>query len=296
MKRPQDKRADFQALLGTGEVVVAPGVYDCLSARIAEEAGFSAAIVTGAGVAASMLGIPDVGLVTMTESLNQTRQIARSIDIPLIADCDTGYGNPLNVARTIEEFESAGVSAVFFEDQVAPKKCGHFAGKQVIDAADMVQKIRAAVDARTDDGLVLMARTDARATAGVEEAIRRSRLYVKAGAEMLFVEAPETEDELVSIANELAALQVPLMVNLVEGGKTPLLPVDRLAEIGFRLVTFSGSMQKTAIRAMQRLLASLKETGTVEAFYPESMLSLDERSQLLGMSKYVAMEQRYATH
>jgi 2,3-dimethylmalate lyase len=288
------KRQQFRTLLAGGAPVVAPGVYDCLSAKVVERSGASAAIVTGAGIAASVLGEPDVGLVTMSEALNQTRNIARCIGIPLIADCDTGYGNPINVRRTVREFEDAGVSALFLEDQVAPKRCGHFAGKQVIDAEEMVQKLRAACEARTDRDLLIIARTDARATYGPEEAVRRARLYVEAGAEMIFVEAPHSEDELELIGKELQPLGVPLMVNLVEGGKTPLVPVDELARLGYTLVTFSGSLQKTAIKAMQDLLVSLHATGEVTDFYPGRMVSLEERSEILGLPDYFALEQRYA--
>lgn len=295
MVKPVEKRRRLRELLQTGDVVVAPGVYDCLTARLVERAGFDAAIVTGAGLAASLLGVPDVGLVTMSESWTQTRNIAGSIGIPLVADCDTGYGNPINVRRTVSEFEMAGVSALFIEDQVAPKKCGHFAGKMVISAEDMVQKIRAAADARTDDGLLLIARTDARATSGLDEAIRRSELYVRAGAEMIFVEAPQTADELADVAKRLAPLGVPLMVNLVEGGRTPLLSVPELAAMGFRFVTFSGSLQKTGMKAMQGLLASLREQGSVSDYFPGAMLSLDERSMVLGLDHFTELEQRYAS-
>lgn len=295
MLDPKSKRRQFRELLSGSETLVVPGVYDCLSAKVVQYSGFSAAITTGAGIAASILGVPDLGLVTMLENLNQTRTIARSIDIPLVADCDTGYGNPINVMRTVQEFESIGVAALFLEDQVTPKRCGHFSGKQVISENEMVQKIRAAVDARIDGDLLLIARTDARAVDGVEVAIHRSQRYVEAGAEMLFVEAPETEEELDLIAKELSSLKVPLMVNLVEGGLTPLLPVSRLADMGFQMVTFSGSLQKTAIKAMQGLLESLRKTGSVESYYPSAMLSLEDRSELLGMSEFRELERRYTS-
>jgi 2-methylisocitrate lyase-like PEP mutase family enzyme len=288
-------RQQLRHLLSQDNAVIAPGVYDCLTARVAERAGAPAIIVTGAGVAASVLGTPDVGLLTMTEVLNQTRNIVRSVSVPVVADCDTGYGNPLNVQRTIREFENAGVAALFMEDQVSPKRCGHFSGKQIIEAEDMVQKIRAAVDAREDQDLLLIARTDARAVAGPEEAIRRARMYVDAGAEMLFVEAPHSVDELRLIGQELNPLGVPLMVNLVEGGRTPLVPVSELSQMGFSLVSFSGSMQKTAIAAMQPLVESLLRSGEVTEFYPDAMVSLDERSEILGLPGYFELEQRYAT-
>lgn len=288
------QRRRLRDLLAADETVVAPGVYDGMSARLVEQAGFDATIITGAGMAASMLGSPDVGLVTMTEALNQTRNIAATVSIPVIADCDTGYGNPINVRRTVREFESTDVAALFIEDQVSPKRCGHFAGKQIISTDAMTQKLRAAVDARRDPELLLIARTDARAVDGIEAALRRGRAYVDAGAEMLFVEAPETEEELELVGRELAPL-VPLMVNLVEGGRTPLLPAARLGELGFSLVTYSGSLQKTALKAMQGMLRSLRETRDVAEYYPSRMVSLEERSAVLGLPQFFELEQRYAS-
>jgi 2-methylisocitrate lyase-like PEP mutase family enzyme len=288
-------RRQFRELLAQPGAIIAPGIYDCLTARVAERAGAPAVIVTGAGVAASLLGTPDVGLLTMSEVLAQTRNIVRSVSVPVVADCDTGYGNPINVQRTIREFENAGVAALFMEDQVAPKRCGHFEGKQIIAAEEMVQKIRAAVDARIDPELVLIARTDARAVSGPIEAIRRAREYVKAGADMLFVEAPHSREELVLIGDELQDLGVPLMINLVEGGKTPLVPVADLGNMGFSFISFSGSMQKTAIAAMEPMVESLLRTGEVTDFYPERMVSLEQRSEILGLPAFFELEQRYAT-
>jgi 2-methylisocitrate lyase-like PEP mutase family enzyme len=287
-------RQRLRQLLDNHEPVVAPGVYDGLTARLVERAGFNAAIVTGAGVAASTLGVPDVGLATMSEVLTQTKNITHAVDIPVVADCDTGYGNPLNVRRTIQEFEATGVAGLFIEDQVAPKRCGHFRGKSVIAVEEMMQKIHAAVDARRDPDLLLITRTDAAAVSGIEAAVDRARAYVDAGAEMLFVEAPQSREDLEYVAAQLAPLGVPLMVNLVEGGRTPLLPVTELAKIGFRFVSFSGSLQKTAIKAMQELLVRLYEDGDVEAFYPSRMVSLDERSDILGLPEFFELEQRYA--
>lgn len=287
-------RKTLRDLLAQPGAVTAPGVYDCLTARVAARAGAPAIIVTGAGVAASILGTPDVGLLTMSEVLSQTRNIVGSVPIPVVADCDTGYGNPINVQRTVREFENAGVAALFIEDQVAPKRCGHFAGKQIISSGEMVQKIRAAADARQDPALLLIARTDARAVAGPEEAIRRAKEYVGAGAEMLFVEAPHSREELELIAAELQPLGVPLMVNLVEGGKTPLVPVPELGDMGFSFISFSGSMQKTAIAAMEPMVTALLETGEVSAFYPGRMISLEERSAILGLPAFFELEARYA--
>lgn len=290
-----EQRRRFRSLLERPGPIVAPGVYDCLTARLVERAGFEATIVTGAGVAASILGVPDLGLVSMTEALTQTRNIANSVSIPIVADCDTGYGNPINVRRTVHEFEAAGAAALFIEDQVSPKRCGHFAGKQVIEAAEMVQKICAAVDVRSDPDLVLIARTDARAVHGPDEAIRRAGQYVEAGADMIFVEAPHSREELETIGRELAPLNAPLMVNLVEGGRTPMVPVHELSEMGYKLVTFSGSLQKTAIHAMQELLTALHDTGDVAGFYPGRMVSLEERSEILGLPRFFELERRYAS-
>jgi 2-methylisocitrate lyase-like PEP mutase family enzyme len=266
-----------------------------LTARVAEQAGAEVVIITGAGVAASLLGTPDVGLLTMSEVLSQTRNIVRSVSIPVVADCDTGYGNPINVQRTIREFENAGVAALFMEDQVAPKRCGHFEGKQIIPSEDMVQKLRAACDARVDRDLLIIARTDSLAVAGPEEAIRRSREYVQAGAEMIFVEAPHSREELAHIGRELQGLGIPLMINLVEGGKTPMVPVAELGEMGFSFISFSGSMQKTAIAAMQPMVEALLRTGEVKDFYPEHMVSLEFRSELLGLPAFFELERRYSS-
>lgn len=287
-----EQRRRFRELLRRPEPLVGPGVYNCISARLVEEAGFEAAMITGAGIAASVLGVPDVGLITMLEVLAQSRNIVRSVKIPVMADCDTGYGNPINVIRTIQEFETAGVAGLFIEDQVAPKRCGHFEGKQLVSEIEMVRKIQAAVGARTDPEMVLMARTDARAVYGLEGAIARARAYVEAGAEMLFVEAPQSREELAEVGLALRPLGVPLLTNLVEGGKTPLVPVRELAEMGFKMITFSGSLQRTGIKAMQGFLESLRETGEVTSYYPERMVSLDERSRLLGLPDFYELEQR----
>jgi 2-methylisocitrate lyase-like PEP mutase family enzyme len=287
-------RQRFRQLLAGSETIVAPGVYDCISARLVAEAGFQAALITGAGIAASVLGLPDVGLMTMSEVLAQTRNICRSVDLPLMADCDTGYGNAINVMRTVREFQSAGVAGLFIEDQVSPKRCGHFEGKELVSTAEMCQKLRAAVEARSDPDLVLMARTDARAVEGLSAAIERARRYVEAGADMLFVEAPETRDELAEVGRALGPLRVPLLTNLVEGGKTPLLPVAELGRLGFKMVSYSGSPQRTAIKAIQGFLASLKETGGVTDWYPERMVGLGERSRLLGLPEFYELEQRFA--
>ena len=283
------KTTEFRKLIGGKETLVLPGVYDCISTKLVEQAGFKAAGITGAGLAASVLGYPDVGLTTMTEVLTQTKNIVRAVNIPIFADCDTGYGNPLNVYRTIQEFEDAGVGGLFIEDQIWPKRCGHFEKKLLISKEDMVQKVKAAVDARKDPDLVIMARTDARAVYGLDDAIDRARAYVKAGADLIFIEAPQTVEELRKVAK---SVKVPTMANMVEGGKTPILSVKELEEMGFKVVAFSGSAQKLAIRAMKELLNALKATGRLDG-YIDKIASLSERSELLGLPKYYDMEIKY---
>jgi len=283
------KTTVLRELIKTEKIIVLPGVYDCLSARLAQEAGFKAVLLTGAGIAASLLGYPDFGLISMAEVLNHTRNMVESVNIPVFADCDTGYGNPINVYRTVKEFEKAGVAGLFIEDQVFPKRCGHFDKKQVISREEMVKKIEAALDARIDPDLVIMARIDARAVYGIQEAIERANIYADAGADMVFVEAPETLDELRMIPKSVKA---PAMVNLVEGGKTPLVSVQELQEMGFKFASFSGSAQKTAIKAMRDLFTILKTTGSLDSAL-KNIASLDDRSQLLELRKFYEMEVKY---
>jgi methylisocitrate lyase len=283
------KTTELRKLLETKGIIVAPGVYDCLSAKLAEKVGFKLVQITGAGVAASTLGYPDMGLITMTEVLTQTRNIVKSVNMPVFADCDTGYGNPLNVYRTIQEFEDAGVAGLFIEDQLSPKRCGHFEGKQLISKEEMVKKIEAALDARRDPDLVIMARTDARAVYGLDHAIERARAYVEAGVDMIFIEAPQAIEELRRIAK---SVEVPTLANMVEGGKTPLVSIEELEEMGFKIVSFSGSAQKMAIKAMKELFGTLKTTGRLDDV-SQKIVSLSERSELLELPKFYEMERKY---
>jgi methylisocitrate lyase len=283
------KTTMLRELIKGDDIVVLPGVYDCLSAKLAEEAGFKAVFLSGAAISASLLGYPDFGLISMAEVLNHAKNVVNSVRIPVFADCDTGFGNPINVYRTVKEFEGAGVAGLFIEDQVFPKRCGHFEKKQIISREEMVKKIEAAIDARVDPDLVIMARIDARAIYGIEEAIKRANLYAQAGADMVFVEAPETLEELRMIPKSVKA---PAMVNLVEGGKTPLLSVAALQEMGFKFASFSGSAQKTAIKAMRDLFATLKTTGSLDNAL-ENIVSLEDRSKLLNLKKFYEMEIKY---
>ncbi|MBF0137962.1 MAG: isocitrate lyase/PEP mutase family protein [Magnetococcales bacterium] len=241
-----------------------PGVYDCLSARLAEQSGCELIFSSGFGIAAATLGMPDIGLISGTEMLQMAGNMAATVRIPLIADMDTGYGNPLNVIRTVTTARRHGIAGIILEDQEWPKKCGHMSGKRIISREEHVQKIRAAVHAREEAGdIVIVARTDARAVAGLDEAIRRGHSYRAAGADMIFIEAPQSEAELRTITRELAGM--PLMVNLVEGGHTPTLPLSELAAMGFKLGVTPLSALFAATAAMQKCFRELREQGVVTA-------------------------------
>ena len=272
--------------------VLAPGCYDALSARLVEEAGFAVAYMTGFGSSAGHLGRPDVGLMTMPEMVDNARRIAAAVSIPVIADADTGYGNPINVIRTVREYEAAGVAAIHLEDQVAPKRCGHMEGKQVIPAAEMVEKIRAAADARRSSDFLLIARTDARAVEGLDAALERGHLYREAGADVLFIEAPQSDAEIERVAREFP--DVPQLFNWAEGGKTPPVSRDRLAELGFAIVIFPISTLLAATRAMREVLARIRAEGS-----PASVLSelprFAEFTDFIGLPEVRELEARYAT-
>ena len=260
---PNDPCARLRALLARPEPLVAAGAFDALSARLVEATGFDAVYMTGFGTAASLLGRPDIGLLTLTEMVGNAARMVAAVGVPVIADADTGYGNPLNVIRTVQDYERAGVAGLHLEDQAAPKRCGHLAGKVLVPVEEHVARIRAAVAARTNPELVLIARTDARATEGLAPAIERARRYADAGADVLFVEAPHSEEEVEQVASELAGL--PLLFNWVEGGKTPAIPLERLAALGYSLVIFPVSALLSAARAMRATLGSLRATGTSAA-------------------------------
>jgi len=246
-------------MLNEPGIIVAPGAYDGISARLIEAAGFKAVYMTGAGTAASHLGQPDLGLTTLTEMATHASHLTSCLTVPLIADADTGYGNALNVVRTVREYEKAGVAGLHLEDQVAPKKCGHIAGKQILDAKEFAQKIRAAVEYRTDPDLVIIARTDARAVSGLDDAIARANLYREAGADVIFFEAPQSREEIERVAREVKA---PLLANMVQGGKTPALKAAELERLGFKIVIFPGVCMRAAVPAIEGALAQLKATGT----------------------------------
>jgi len=276
--------AGLRELLAGPEPVLAPGAYDALSARLVERAGFPAVYMTGFGASASLLGRPDIGLLSFAEMAGHARRLVQAVGVPVIADADDGYGNPLNVMRTVQEYAAAGVAALHIEDQVAPKRCGHMEGKHVIDAAEMVEKVRAAVEARGDDGPLVIARTDARAIHGLDAAIDRARRFREAGADILFVEAPETEAEIEAVAE--AFPDAPLVFNWVEGGKTPQLPVDRIRELGFALVIFPVTTLFAAAQAVADVLARLGE---------HDVPPFDDFTDMIGLPEVRALEARFAT-
>ncbi|WP_322754112.1 isocitrate lyase/PEP mutase family protein [Frankia sp. Cas3] len=285
----EDHRARMRALINAPGAAVVPGVPDAITGRVAEQMGFPAIYLSGAGFANAQLGVPDLGLVTLTEIAAQTERFREAVGIPIVVDADTGFGGPLNVRRTVRMLEQRGASAIQLEDQLFPKRCGHFEGKQVVPTGEMIARISAAVDARTDDDLVVIGRTDARATDGLQAAIDRARLYKEAGADVLFVEAPESRDEIVQVAE---ALPGPLLLNVVEGGKTPMLPADELGKIGYSLVLYANSAMRGAVRGAQIVLASLQENGCTEEVLG-SMLSWPERQALVGKPAFDALEARY---
>jgi 2-methylisocitrate lyase-like PEP mutase family enzyme len=282
-----EKRRCFKSRLTRKPIVVAPGCYDAFSARLIEYAGFEAAYMTGAGVSAGLAGVPDIGLLTMTEMVEQARRITDAVKIPLISDADTGYGGALNVYRTVRQFESAGVCAVHIEDQELPKRCGHLEGKRIVPVETMVERIKAAVDARSDPNFLIIARTDARAVYGLDDAIERSRRYGQAGADVLFVEAPEGLEELETIGRALSGR--PLFVNRGGAEKTPHVSAQALEELGFSIVIFPGDTQKAAGQAMLEVLQVLKKTGNTEDVQ-DKMMGFHDRFELLGLSGYRDME------
>jgi 2-methylisocitrate lyase-like PEP mutase family enzyme len=283
----------LRARLNRKPIVVAPGVYDALTALIATQAGFTTLYVSGAAIAYTRLGRPDVGLVTMSEVADTLALIRDRVDARLIVDADTGYGNALNVARTVRSLERMGAHAIQIEDQDFPKRCGHLDGKALIPAQEMCGKIRAAVDARHSPETLIIGRTDAVAVEGVEPAIERARLYRAAGADVLFVEAPRTRDDLARIASTLGA-EVPLLANMVEGGKTPPLSAAELEAIGFSLVIFPGGIVRALARTAGEYYASLAKQGTTEPFRSR-MLDLGQLNTLIGTPEMVALGKRYET-
>jgi 2-methylisocitrate lyase-like PEP mutase family enzyme len=291
LRTPRAPRARLRELLAGPGPVVAPGSYDALSARLVEQAGFDVVYMTGFGSTASLLGRPDVGLLTGTEMIDNARRIVAAVDVPVIADADTGYGNAVNVVRTVQGYEQAGVAGIHLEDQVMPKKCGHMSGKAVIGTDEMVGKIRAAVAARRDPDLVLIARTDAAAVEGVDAAVARARAYADAGADLLFVEAPTSEDAIADVAAQLRGV-APLVFNWAEGGRTPALPLARIAELGFSLVLYPIGTLLAATAGIRALLATLRTDGTPAEALP-GLPTFDGFTDLIGLPEIRELEERF---
>jgi len=279
----------LRQLLRQPGIIVAPGAYDCLTAKLVEREGFPAVYMTGAGTAVTRVGKPDLGLASLTEMVANASAIASTITVPLIADADTGYGGAWNVYRTVQEYEKAGVAALHIEDQAFPKRCGHLDGKEVVPLSEMAVKLRAACDARSDADLVLIARTDALAVTGLDDTLRRCVAYVEAGADVLFVEALRTQDEIMRLRREV---DVPLLYNFVEHGKSPLIPVPQLAELGFKLVIFPGSLMLSLSTMAQRILREIRERGTTASLL-DDMGSVVELFNLMGMDEVLARDARW---
>jgi 2-methylisocitrate lyase-like PEP mutase family enzyme len=284
-------RQTLKQLLKRNQLLVAPGCFDGLSARLVQEAGFEAAYLSGGAVARSM-GVPDIGLVTMSESIERAAQVTAAVNIPVIADADTGYGNAVNLVRTVREFERAGVAAIHIEDQITPKRCGHLDGKEVISLGEMEKKLEAALATRTDPDFCIIARTDARGVNGLDDAIERGRAFAKLGVDALFIEAPQSEEELAEIPRRLA--NIPLLVNVFKGGKTPMLPMRRLEAMGYRIAIYPSETQRAAIHAMRAALAILKREGTTESI-DESLTTFKERDRVVGLDDWQKIEREYLT-
>jgi 2-methylisocitrate lyase-like PEP mutase family enzyme len=279
----------LKTLLARKRGAILPGTPNALFARVIEDLGFEAVYVTGAGIANMALGIPDIGLVTLTELTDHVAAICAAIDVPVLADADTGFGNPVNVTRTVRALERAGAAGMQIEDQIFPKKCGHFAGKDVVPLAQMVQKIKAAVDTRQDNDFQIVARTDARAVRGFDDAIERAHAYVAAGADATFVEAPISVEELAKITQ---ALGVPQVANMVFGGLTPSVSQHRLAEMGFGAVLYANAALQAALKSVHEVLGSLKINGSLDQVR-DRLASFEERQRAVAKDHYDALEARY---
>jgi 2,3-dimethylmalate lyase len=283
----------LRQLLADPKILVAPGTYDGTGARLVQALGFKAAYMSGFETSASLLGQPDVGYLTATQMTERVAALCDIIDLPLIADGDTGYGNPLNVRRMVREYERAGAAAVHIEDQTFPKRCGHILGRDVIPLGEMVQKIKAAVDARHDPDFVIIARTDARTTKGLDEALRRGAAYHEAGADVLFIESPESEEEMRRICAAFRGT-VPMLINQIEGGRTPMPSVQALEEMGYALAIFSLGTAFAAARGMKSYLEALATEGDTRGAL-QRMVLFDDFNKLIGLDAHAEFEKRYKT-
>ena len=282
-------RSTLRELLAGPDLVMAPGVADALNARLVTREGFKVIYMTGSGTTASRLGMPDIGLLTMTEMVDNAGRIADASGLPVIADADTGYGGPINVQRTTRAYERAGVAGIHIEDQQWPKRCGHLQGKTLIPAAEMAAKVRAATDAREDKDFVVIARTDALSVEGFEQALDRGRLYEEAGADMIFIEAPNTPDQLAAVPR---SFRVPTLFNMASSGKTPFLSAQEIQKLGFKVVIYPNFMLLAAVTAAQGVLRELKKTGSI-AGLANKITTFTELFDLVGMREVQELEQRY---
>src|SRR5438270_9704935 len=287
-RKQMSGRKALRQLIARDGYTMVPGAYDTLTARLVEQAGFEAVYLTGGGYSRAS-GYPDLGLLTLTENARFIGLTVEAVGIPVIADADTGYGNAINVIRTVREYEKTGVAAFHIEDQVSPKKCGHYEGKEVISRAEMVGKIKAAVDTRRDADLVIIARSDARAVEGLQAAIDRVNAYLEAGADVGFVEAPQTVDELRIVGQKVRG---PALVNVFEGGKTPMLGATELEAMGFRLGIYPSQTHRAAIRAAQRVLAAMKRDGDTRAVEAE-LATFQDREDAVGTASWRELEEKY---
>jgi 2-methylisocitrate lyase-like PEP mutase family enzyme len=287
---PRERRAALCALLATGKPLVLPGATDAAGVMLIERAGFAAAYATGAGIANAQFGVPDIGLVSQTEVLQQVSRMVQASSLPLVVDVDTGYGGVPSVIRTVQLFERTGASAIQIEDQVMPKRCGHFEGHQLVDTREMQAKIAAAAEARSDSNLVIIARTDARDVHGLDEALRRGDAYRSAGADALFLEAPRSVEEMTIIGRELAG--IPLVANVVEGGKTPDLRVAELHDMGFTIVLYANFLMRAMLAAGQAALAHLRAEGETGS-YTDRLLPWSVRQEMFGLGAWETVEERF---
>jgi methylisocitrate lyase len=272
------------------KMIVLPGVFDALSAKIAERVGFEAMFQTGYGSSAALLGMPDFGLLNSGETVDNAMRIIRAVRVPVLVDADTGYGNPLNVWRLVRDLESLGAAGIFLEDQVWPKRCGHMVGKDVISKDEYIPKLKAALEARKSKDFIIVARTDARAPIGLDEAIERGKAYRKAGADVIFVEAPRSLEELKKVANEIDA---PLVANMIEDGVTPNLPAGELLRLGYQIAVFPLSAIYSATFAMRQVLTELKNTGTTKDAR-NMMVTFKDFNRFMELDHFVDLEKRYA--
>lgn len=283
----------FRELIERDEILPAMGGYDALSANLIEQAGGEVVYMSGSSVSTTTHAYPDVGVTTMTEMVTRARQMVNAVDIPVFCDADTGYGNPINVVRTVKEYESAGVAGIHIEDQSFPKKCGHFDEKSVIPTEEMVQKLRAATDAREDEDFLVVARTDARAVNGFDDAVDRCEQYLEAGADVLFFEAPTSESELRRVAEEFGD-DVPLLANMTEGGETPLFTAQEFEEFGYDIVLYPATGFKAAQKALRDVYNEIAETGTQKGVM-DKLVTWQERNELNGLDDVIALERKYAS-